>query len=884
MSGDILEKAYDPKAVERTWYDVWQKRGYFSPDVSAEAGSYCIVIPPPNVTGSLHMGHALNNTLQDILVRFKRMQGYRTLWQFGMDHAGIATQNVVERQLASEGLSRFDIGRERFVERVWEWKEQYGGIIINQLKKLGASCDWTRERFTMDEGCSRAVREVFVTLYEQGLIYRGNRLINWCPRCHTALSDLEAEHEEIQGNLYYIKYPNASGDAFLTVATTRPETMLGDTAVAVNPSDGRHRAWQGGHVILPLMNRQIPVIADEYVDVEFGTGALKITPAHDPNDFEIGRTYGLELVTVIGQDGTMTEQAGQYKGMDRFEARKRIVEDLKAQDLLVKIEPHRHAVGHCYRCKTVVEPAQSMQWFVNVKPLAEEAVKAVRDGRTRIIPGGWEKTYFEWMDNIRDWCISRQIWWGHRIPAWYCTQCGEITVLRDDPEACAACGSPEIERDSDVLDTWFSSALWPFSTMGWPEHTPELDTYYPTSCLVTGFDILFFWVARMMMMGLKFMDDVPFMDVYIHALVRDAHGQKMSKSKGNVMDPLEIIDKYGTDSFRFTLAAMAAQGRDISLAEERIEGYRHFVNKIWNASRLAMMNCDDYAPGFPPAEERDLKDRWILSRLNRIIGEVTAALDEYRFNDAAHHLYQFFWHEFCDWYVEMAKLQLYRKGTAERLSTQQVMLGVLKAVLEMLHPVMPFVTEEIWQLLPNKTGESIVVAPFPSADSACIDETAEQDMAVITDAVTALRNIRSEMNVPPSSRPHADILCRDSCAAAVLQEHTETVVSLAGLSSCDVHREFERPRSAATAVVRSMELFMALEGLIDFEAERSRLQKEMKKLQKDIEFVTKKLANEKFLDRAPAEIVDKEKQKARELEEKAAKLQDNIERISRLCA
>ena len=590
MENSVLPKSYEPHEVESRWYQFWLDNGYFKPDMDSNSQPYCIVIPPPNVTGSLHMGHALNNTLQDILVRFKRMQGFKTLWQCGTDHAGIATQNVMERELAAENKSRFDLGREEFIKRVWKWKEQYGGIIIRQLMRLGASCDWSRERFTMDEGLSQAVREVFVSLYREGLIYRGKKLINWCPRCHTALSDLEVEHDEIDGNLYYIKYPSADGNRFLTVATTRPETMLGDTAIAVNPEDKRYKDWIGTEVMLPLMNRHIPVIGDPYVDLKFGTGALKITPAHDPNDFEIGQKHNLALVKVIGEDGTMTEEAGQYQGLDRFDARKRVLEDLKLQKLLLKIEPHRHFVGHCYRCKIIVEPNLSMQWFVNVKPLAEQAIAAVENGQTRIIPQSWEKTYFEWMNNIRDWCISRQIWWGHRIPAWYCGACGEITVERDDPSACSHCGSKNIEQESDVLDTWFSSALWPFSTLGWPNKTVELETFYPTSCLVTGFDILFFWVARMMMMGLKFMGRVPFRDVYIHALVRDVEGQKMSKSKGNVIDPLEIIDKFGTDSFRFTLAAMAAQGRDIRLAEDRIEGYRHFVNKIWNAARFVLMN------------------------------------------------------------------------------------------------------------------------------------------------------------------------------------------------------------------------------------------------------------------------------------------------------
>jgi len=883
MSDKTLEKTYDPHLFEQKWYTIWQEKGYFKPQERTSGETYCIVIPPPNVTGSLHMGHALNNTLQDILIRYNRMKGLKTLWQCGMDHAGIATQNVVERQLSTEDKSRFDLGRDGFVERVWKWKEEFGGIIVKQLMKLGASCDWTRERFTMDEGCSRAVREVFVTLYDEGLIYRGNRLINWCPRCHTALSDLEAEHEEIQGNLYYIKYPAPDGTGALTVATTRPETMLGDTAVAVNPEDTRHKQWLGKEVVLPLMNRTIPVIGDEYVDLAFGTGALKITPAHDPNDFEIGKKYNLDFVKVIGEDGTMTAEAGKYQGLDRFEARTRVVEDLEKHGLLEKIEPHTHAVGHCYRCKNIVEPNLSLQWFVDVKPLAEKAIKAVKEEKTRIIPANWEKTYFEWMNNIRDWCISRQIWWGHRIPAWYCKDCNEITVKREDPTSCAHCGSSAIEQDSDVLDTWFSSALWPFSTLGWPDKTPELSAFYPTSCLVTGFDILFFWVARMMMMGLKFMDDVPFRDVYIHALVRDEHGQKMSKSKGNVIDPLDVIDRFGSDSFRFTLTAMAAQGRDISLSESRIEGYRHFVNKIWNASRFALMYVDGYQEGCPRHADRDVRDRWIMSRLNRLVQTVTESLEEYRFNEVAHHLYQFTWHEFCDWYLEMAKPDLYQKEDAQRhLDTQQVMIHVLKTVLELLHPIMPFVTEEIWQKLPG-SSDSIVVAPFPRANPEEIDAGAEDDMETIIQVVTAVRNIRSEMNVPPSAHPHVDLRTAHERTEANLARNNSMMCTLAGLKSIAVHRDLERPKSAATAVVENVEVFVSLEGIIDFTEEKNRLGKEMEKLQKDVQFVTRKLSNEDFLSRAPEHIVEKEREKERMLREKEAKLKENIERISELC-
>ncbi len=884
MAKETIPKTYEPHETEKKWYQFWLDQGFFTPDLNSPAPSYCIVIPPPNITGSLHMGHALNNTLQDILIRFRRMQGYKTLWQCGTDHAGIATQNVVERELAAENQSRFDLGREEFIKRVWKWKEQYGGIIIKQLMRLGASCDWSRERFTMDEGLSRAVREVFVSLYREGLIYRDKKLINWCPRCHTALSDLEVEHEELDGTLYYIKYPAVDGEKFLTVATTRPETMLGDTAVAVNPADARYAGWVGSQVILPLMNRPIPVIADDYVDVAFGTGALKITPAHDPNDFEIGKKYGLSLVKVIGEDGTMTEDAGRYHGLDRFAARRLVLEDLARQNLLVKTEPYRHFVGHCYRCKKIVEPNLSLQWFVKVQPLAEKAREAVEKGDTRIIPRAWEKTYFEWLNNIRDWCISRQIWWGHRIPAWYCQECNHITVERNDPTGCARCGSAKIEQDSDVLDTWFSSALWPFSTLGWPEKTPELTMFYPTSCLVTGFDILFFWVARMMMMGLKFMGTVPFRDVYIHALVRDVEGQKMSKSKGNVIDPLEVIDKFGTDSFRFTLAAMAAQGRDIRLAEERIEGYRHFVNKIWNASRFVLMNLDGYPCAALDASNQGLKHRWIMSRLNRLIKNVISALEEYKFNEAANQLYQFIWHEYCDWYLEIIKPSLYQQeDLQERVAAQHGMVQVLKTALELLHPFMPFVTEEIWQRLPH-TGASITVTPFPRPETEKIDVSAESTMETIMQTVTAIRNLRSEMNIAPGAKPFVDVLCHRPCIKEILDTHHAMICTLAGLTSLNIYDSCVRPQGAVAAVIDGAEIFLPLAGLIDFAEEKGRLEKEMQKVVADLTVVNKKLANRDFLTRAPRDIVEKEKARAQSLKEKELRIKENLERITSLGA
>ena len=879
-----MDKSYNPHEVEQKWYACWMERGYFRADENGSDRTFSIVIPPPNVTGSLHMGHALNNTLQDILVRYKRMQGYNTLWVPGMDHAGIATQNVVEKQLALEGKSRKDIGREQFVERVWKWKEEFGGIIIKQLMRLGASCDWSRQRFTMDEGLSKAVREVFVRLYEEGLIYRDNYIINWCPRCHTALSDLEVEHEEVKGNLYYIAYPSADGNGALVVATTRPETMLGDTAVAVNPSDPRYRDWIGKEVILPLVNKKIPVIVDEYVTTDFGTGALKITPAHDPNDFLIGLKHHLDMVKVIGNDGLMSEETGRYQNTDRFDCRKKVLEDLRENGLLRKVEEYLHQVGHCYRCKTMVEPNLSLQWFVKVKPLAERAVEAVRKGETRIIPQAWEKTYFEWMENIRDWCISRQIWWGHRIPAWYCRECGEITVAREDPQKCSHCGMKTIEQDNDVLDTWFSSALWPFTTMGWPDRTKELSLFYPTSVLVTGFDILFFWVARMMMMGLKFMGKVPFRDVYIHALVRDVEGQKMSKSKGNVIDPLEVIDKFGTDSFRFTLAALAIQGRDVRLSEERIEGYRHFVNKLWNASRFTAMNLADFkAEEFILDHESfTLAERWIVSRLNRVISEVEEAIENYKFNEAATSLYQFIWHEFCDWYVELSKLSLYQADDRMRKATTQYLLKkVLVTVTELLHPIMPFVTEEIWQKF-NPGRGSIMVTPFPKCDRVFLDERAEQEMGVLIEVITAIRNIRAEMGVAPSDRVDAILFTGDETASQLIMMHQDYVKNLARVNQVTVKKQGERPRFAAVALVHNMEVFVPLEGVINIEEEKKRLKKDLDKVEKELSQIEKKLSNPDFLKKAPRAVVEKVGEEGTALREKKGKLAERLRKIEQL--
>ncbi|MDY7001720.1 MAG: valine--tRNA ligase, partial [Thermodesulfobacteriota bacterium] len=824
-------------------------------------------------------GHALNITLQDILCRYHRQKGFNVLWVPGMDHAGIATQNVVERALALEGGTRGDLGREAFVERVWQWKEEYGGRILNQIRRLGASVDWTRERFTMDEGLSRAVREVFVRLYEEGLIYKGDYIINWCTRCHTALADDEVEHSPKSAFLYHISYPLEDGTGSLVVATTRPETMLGDTAVAVHPEDERYASAIGKKVLLPLTDRKIPVIADTYVDREFGTGCLKITPAHDMNDFEIGRTHDLELVQVIDGKGFMTEAAGPaYAGMQKDACRDKAVSDLEAQGLLVKKEPYEHNVGECYRCKTVIEPFVSTQWFVAVKPLAEKAYRAVRSGKTKICPPQWSKTYFNWLDNIKDWCISRQIWWGHRIPAWTCDACGKLIVTREDPDKCPDCGGA-LTRDPDVLDTWFSSALWPFSTLGWPNQTQDLKVFYPTSVLVTGFDILFFWVARMMMMGLHFMDDVPFDDVYIHALVRDAEGKKMSKSTGNVIDPIDMIEKYGTDALRFTLTAMVAMGRDLKLSEERIEGYRHFVNKLWNAARFALMNLPKDMPDTSLRPTKDISHVWILNRLEEIKAEVDQALSEYRFNDAAQTLYQFTWHEFCDWYLEMIKGDLNGPDKDKKHTAQVCLWTALTEILTLLHPMMPFVTQEIWNFLPGVMDKDLALAKYPDSRPECLHPGVDEQMALLRDVVVSVRNIRSELDIGPSKK--LDLLIRTAKDEdkAFLNGNEDFIRTLARLDKVSAGPEVRAPKASATAVVRGNELYVPLSGVVDFDAELARLDKELGKLDKELGIVNKKLANENFTSRAPAEVVEKERQKAMTFSEKKDKLSALQERL-----
>ena len=883
-----LAKVYEPADVEDRWYRFWVENRYFHANPASDGTPYSMVIPPPNVTGVLHMGHALNNTLQDILARWKRMSGHNTLWMPGTDHAGIATQNVVERQLAAEGTTRHAYGREQFINRVWQWREQSGGTIINQLKRLGASCDWERERFTMDEGLSRAVREVFVRLYEEGLIYRGDYIINWCPRCMTALSDLEVDFEAKAGKLYYIDYPLEDGTGIITVATTRPETMLGDTAVAVNPDDERYREYIGKSVILPIMDRRIPILADSYVDKGFGTGAVKITPAHDPNDFELGRRHNLPMIRIMEEDGKMSAEAGKYKGIDRFQARSKLVLELNDRKYLRKVEEYAHSVGHCYRCKTVIEPTVSKQWFVKMKPLAEPAIKAVQDGQVRIIPKGWENTYFDWMNNIRDWCISRQIWWGHRIPAWYCEECKEVVVSREDPVVCPKCGSRNMFQDPDVLDTWFSSALWPFSTLGWPDKTPELELYYPTSVLVTAFDILFFWVARMIMMGIKFMGKPPFADVYIHALVRDSQGQKMSKSKGNVIDPLVMIEKYGTDAFRFTMAAMAAQGRDVKLSEERIEGYRNFCNKIWNAARFIHMNLGEFvAEPLNKEALETLPDKWIISRLESVSREVDKALKDYRFNDAANELYAFIWHEFCDWYLEFIKPVLYGEDSIKKQTTLNCLIHVFETSMRLLHPIMPFITEEVWQSLPfTDKKESIMVSEYPFYEGYSDPEGIEAIMDFLQGVINAIRIVRSEMNINPSLEIQVILHINQNYSdKEIYIQNTEYIERLARAKLVNIDYEIDKPKLSISQISTGgdvAEVVLLLEGVIDIDAETARLRKEIEKADKELKPFEAKMANEGFVKKAPAEVLEKTKRIIEELAQKKAKLSESLKRLEGL--
>ncbi len=882
-SENVLDKVYDPGSVEPRWYERWVKAGYFEPDEKSEGPVFSIVMPPPNITGVLHMGHAVTATIEDILTRWHRMRGYVTLWLPGTDHAGIATQMVVERELMeSEGKSRHDLGREAFLQRVWDWKGTYGSRITEQHKALGTSCDWSRERFTLDEGLSTAVCEVFVRLYEEGLVYRADRLINWCTRCRTALSDLEVEHEEQKGSLWHLIYPVEGTDRKLVVATTRPETMLGDSGVAVHPDDERYKDLIGKEVRLPLTGRLIPIVGDSIlVDPEFGSGAVKVTPAHDFNDFETGLRHGLEQIRVIDDEGIVSREGGPYAGLDRFEAREKVVEDLQKAGLLEKVEDYSLSVGGCQRCGTVVEPTLSLQWFVKADVLAGPAMEAVEKGETVFIPRSWEKTYFHWMRNIQDWCISRQLWWGHRIPAWYCED-DHLTVARSAPDACAHCGSSELRQDEDVLDTWFSSALWPFSTLGWPEKTRDLERFYPTSVMETGFDIIFFWVARMMMMGIHFMGEVPFRTVYLHAMVRDDKGHKMSKTRGNVIDPLEVTEKYGADALRFTLAAMAGQGRDIKLSLDRVAGYQAFANKIWNAARFAFMNLEGYAPDGKEAWDRplDLADRWILSRLDHAIKHANGSLEDYRFDDAARAVYSFFWHELCDWYIELSKPALRGElGEQARGSSQAVLVHCLDVALRLLHPFMPFVTEEIWQKLPlgEDRPESVVIATYP--ESAGRDSASEAAMAPLISAIGGVRTIRGETGIAPKIEVPIIVQASLPHVREAFQSYSRYLVALTNAESVVVEDPGEQPPKAAVHVGEGIEVFVPLEGLIDISEECRRLEGGLEKLQKELQGLERRLSNPKFVERAPEEVVSSVRERVAVLREQQDRLEQNLSRL-----
>ena len=869
-----IAKNYDPQEFEDKLYSEWVENGYFHAEVNKDKKPFTIVIPPPNVTGQLHMGHALDETLQDILIRYKRMQGYEALWVPGTDHAGIATQIKVEEELReNEGLTRYDLGREKFLERVWAWKEKYGNRIINQLKKIGSSCDWDRERFTMDEGCSRAVREVFVNLYDKGLIYRGSKIINWCPKCITALSDAEVEHEEQQGHFWYIKYPVKDSDEYVMIATTRPETMFGDTAVAVNPEDDRYKHIIGKTLCLPLTGREIPVIADEYVDKEFGTGCVKITPAHDPNDFEVGQRHGLEMIKVMNDDAAMNSYAGKYEGMDRYECRRQMIKDLDEMGLLVKVEDHSHNVGQCYRCGTTVEPIISRQWFVKMKPLAEPAIEAVKKGDTKFVPDRFSKLYMNWMEGVYDWCISRQLWWGHRIPAFYCDDCGEMTVSKEDISVCPKCGG-RVHQEEDVLDTWFSSALWPFSTLGWPDRTEELDYFYPTSVLVTAYDIIFFWVARMIFSGIEHTGKAPFEKVFMHGLVRDAQGRKMSKSLGNGIDPLKIIEDYGADALRFALTTGNAPGNDMRFYVEKVEAGRNFANKIWNASRFTMMNLETDENKLPETAELQLEDKWIISRYNKVVKTVTDNLDKFELGVALANLYDFIWESFCDWYIELVKPRIFDKENPTGRTAQYVLTYVLSHTMQLLHPFMPFITEEIWQHLPHE-GESIVISSYPVYDPALVFEEEEAAMTLIMDAVSAVRNRRAEMNVPPSKKAKMIIV---TSKPEIFGKGTAFFERLASASEVEIAGNKDGAElNSVNIVVAGAEIYLPMSELVDKEKELARLNDEKKKLEGEIKRVEGKLSNAGFVSKAPQKVVDEERAKGEKYKSMLEKVIENIE-------
>lgn len=871
-----LEKQYNPKNVEDRLYKSWLDKKYFHAKREADKETYTIVIPPPNITGQLHMGHALDNTLQDILIRYHRMAGYDTLWLPGTDHASIATEAKIVEAMKKEGLTKEDLGREKFLERAWDWKAQYGGRIIEQLKKMGSSCDWDRERFTLDEGCNKAVNEVFCKLYEKGLIYRGERIINWCPHCLTSISDAEVEYEDQAGHFWHLRYPFKDGSGYLELATTRPETLLGDTAVAVNPNDERYKDMVGKTLILPLVHREIPVVADDYVEMDFGTGVVKITPAHDPNDFEVGLRHNLEVINVLTPDAKITDDYPAYAGMDRYEARKAIVKDLEKEGALVEIEDYSHNVGTCYRCGTTVEPRVSKQWFVKMKPLAGPAIDAVKNGETKFIPQRFEKVYFHWLENIRDWCISRQLWWGHRIPAWYCADCGEITVSRTAPAVCAHCGSQNITQDPDTLDTWFSSALWPFSTLGWPEETEDLKHYYPTNTLVTGYDIIPFWVMRMMFSGIEQTGKAPFDTVLIHGLVRDAQGRKMSKSLGNGIDPLEIIDKYGADALRFTLATGNSPGNDMRFSDERVEASRNFANKIWNAARFILMNLGENEPAPHIPENLILEDKWILSLYNALVVGVTDSLEKFELGMAVQKLYDFIWDVFCDWYIEIAKIRLNGEDEAAKQTVKAVLVYVMSNTLKLLHPFMPFITEEIWQTLPHE-GESIMVADWPKADSALTYAAEEAQMERIMTAIKAVRNRRAEMNVPPSKKAKVFI---ETAYGDTFAAGTVFFNRLASASEVQVAEQFDGMDDAVSIITESARIYIPMDELVDFQAELKRLEKEKASVQKELDMVNGKLGNENFVSKAPAAVVEKQRQAKAQLEEKMALIEESMQKIA----
>ncbi len=870
MAENALPKGYEPQNVESRWCEYWEKNATFTPNMDSDGDSYSIVIPPPNVTGMLHIGHALNLTLIDVLCRHARQLGKKVLWVPGTDHAGIATQNVVERELAKEGLQRQDLGREAFIEKVWAWREDYGHRILHQVRKLGASVDWTRLRFTMDEGLSRAVRKVFVDLYKQGYIYKGDYIINWCSRCHTALADDEVEHEQRQSHLWHIRYHVVDSTESITIATTRPETILGDTAICVHPDDERYTHLVGKKAYVPMINRQIPIIADNYVDREFGTGALKVTPSHDHNDWQLGHTHTLEFIQAIDDNGIMKEVAGPYAGLTKAQCRKRIVADIEKHGDLLLIEDITHAVGQCYRCQTVVEPHVSTQWFVAATKLAPRARAAVPEV-TQVLPESWQKTYYNWLDNIRDWCISRQIWWGHRIPAWACQECGTLVVSEEDPTRCTSCGGTELLQDEDVLDTWFSSALWPFSTMGWPDKTQDLATFYPTSVLVTGFDILFFWVARMMMMGLHFMDTVPFHHVYLHALVRDGEGRKMSKSLGNAINPIEMIEKYGCDAMRFTLVSFAAMGRDIKLSEDRIEGYRHFVNKLWNAARFALLHLPDVPPACALESVSGMHHQWMLHRLEIFKQDMKSAIAEYRFNDAAQGAYKFLWGEFCDWYLELVKPDI--QNTERKPQAQYVLWTVLREMLVLLHPMLPFVTAEIWQALPGGAGQDIACELYPPSRPLCAKPDEAARMEFVQEVIVAVRTVRAELNIAPSHRLHVLIQPADDAQKAMLTEAEKMMCTLARLAEITMDTTVTVPKASASQVVQGCQIIIPLSGAVDLQSEMARLDKEIGKLDKELDGIAKKLANESFVERAPTEVVQRERDRAESMSDARSKLE-----------